>query len=123
MLTEQKSRLADLLARVENRKAQLSDIIKEKLEFELKLNNFQEIYQNVFASYCDRAFEIGFVCQLIKNGDIHISVYKYIQLFPIHPTFLIIGLLFFPTFEGWRTGKNCLFFLISNTKSISKISR
>ena len=38
---EQRSRLVDLLVRVENRKAQLSDIIKEKTEIELKLNNCQ----------------------------------------------------------------------------------
>ena len=36
---EQRSRLVDLLVRVENRMAQLADIIKEKTEIELKLNN------------------------------------------------------------------------------------
>ena len=40
-ITDQKSRLVDLLARVENRKAHLNDVIKEKIEFEIKLNNFQ----------------------------------------------------------------------------------
>ena len=38
---DQRSRLVDLLVRVENRKAQLSDIIKEKTEIEIKLNNCQ----------------------------------------------------------------------------------
>merc|ERR1712141_4473 len=40
-MTEEKSRLADLSVRVENRIAQLEDVIKEKTEFEIKLNNFQ----------------------------------------------------------------------------------
>ena len=40
-VVDQRSRLVDLLVRVENRKAQLSDIIKEKTEIEIKLNNCQ----------------------------------------------------------------------------------
>lgn len=41
MMTEQKSRMADLLARSENRHAHLRDVIKEKTEFEQKLENYQ----------------------------------------------------------------------------------
>ena len=43
ILTDQKSRLADLLARSENRKCHLSDIIKEKDEFEVKLQDYQTV--------------------------------------------------------------------------------
>ena len=42
LLTEQKSRLVDLLARTENRRAHLLDVLEEKAEFEQKLDSFKK---------------------------------------------------------------------------------